>query len=419
MKVLWVSIRIFSDNEEKETGVWLKALAKRLVQVPNFKLANVSFMNGVDNIVRCDFGNIIQWAFPVDKIDKYGYPSNLTKQRFRRIISEFKPDIIQVWGSENRFKLLPFSAELEGIKVLTIQGVLNSIAPNLLLGLSFWEKLSTIGIRELLTCQSIFTLKKTFLREGKIENEMIKRSDFIITQSDWTDSQIRFINPKAQFYRTHRQLREEFLNAEKWDCFPHEKHIVYSAAVGYPLKGLHVLLRAMGLVKEHFPDVQLRLVGATGRKDFLASGYLKFIFQLIAKYKLERNVIWLGSLTAKQIVSNLQEASVFVNPSFVESYSLAFAEAMSIGTPSVISFAGAMPELAQNNQEALFYTPTDYKQCAYLITRLLLDTKLCYELSYKAVQKSILRNEEFDIIREQMNIYAHIIKAETPSINNK
>lgn len=410
MKILWVSTRIFDNNEETQSGVWQKALGTRLAENDGILLGNVSRKAGVNELSPCNYGKIQQWALPPDKVNKSGFPSELTFQRFEKIIEEFKPDIIQIWGSENPLKLLPFDKIFPGIKVLTMQGVLGSIGPVLLSGLSFKEKVFTIGLRELLKRKNLFKEKKSFLSEGNIEAEMIRRSRFIISQSDWTDSQVRQINPKAKLFRITRALRPEFLNCKQWPDFEHSKPIIYSAALGYSLKGLHVLIRALSIVKQEFPDIELRLAGKTGRKDFLGDGYLRLILRMIKNYGLEKNVNWVGALTAKEIISQLQESAVFVNPSFIESYSLTLAEAMSVGTPSVVSFAGAMPELAENNKEALFFTPGDHKRCAHLIMKLLSDHELALKISQNAIKRSEERELKTDVAKKQIEIYTEIIR---------
>lgn len=413
MKILWVSLRIFENKEETQSAVWLKALAIKLSEMDEIELGNISCKSGISEIISCDYNKIRQWVLPTESIKNSGYPSKLTKNRFSYIIDQFKPDIIQVWGSENPLRLLPFDDQIRGIKVLTMQGVLSSIAPVILSGMTNLELLSTIGIREIIKWRNLFFEKKSFKRAGLIESEMIYKSDYIITQSDWTDSQVRYLNPNAKFYRTHRVLREAFLESKKWGLFKHNRPIIYSAAVGYSLKGLHILIKSLAIVKMKYPDIELRLAGAIGRTDFLGEGYLRFILRLIKNLDLEKNVIWLGAIPASEIVKNLQESSVFVNPSFVESYSLSLAEAMSVGTPSVVSFAGAMPELAEPNKEALFFSPGDYKNCASLISLLLSDNELSNRISENAISRADERNFKHDTVSEQIKIYKDIINSST------
>lgn len=408
MKVLWISLRLFDQNDEKQTAVWLKALAIKLSKIPGLQLGNIS--KSQNELKRCDFDSIQQWALPNFSIDKNGLPPQNIKNIYSEILNDFKPDIIQVWGSENPLKLLPFIIEYPAAKVLTMQGVLGSIADKSLIGLSYKDVLKTIGIREIINRQNIYSVAKSFNEDAKLEAEMVKRSDFIITQSNWTESQIRHLNNKAKYFRVQRELRSDFINAEKkWTDFHHEKPIIYSAAVGYTLKGLHIIVKALSIVKLYYPNVELRLAGAIGRTDWLGDGYLRLILKYIKSNGLENNVTWLGAISSKDIILNLQQSSVFVNPSFVESYSMVVAEAMSIGTPSVISYAGAMPELAEDKKEALFFTPGDFKQLAFCINSLLKDMNLSSKISVAAQERSNLRLNKMDNALEQYTIYKEIL----------
>ena len=420
MKVLWISLRLFENSDEKQTAVWLKALAVKLSEMPNLQLANVSKNANSKDLKRCDFGAIQQWALPGFAIDKKGLPPQNIQSYYSDILNEFKPDIIQVWGSENPLKLLPFINQYPAAKVLTMQGVLGSIADRSLIGLSFNNIISTIGIREIIKRQNIYTVAQSFNDEAVHENEMIKQSGYIITQSNWTDTQIRHLNTKAIFYRVQRELRHEFISlGRKWTDFTHENPIVYSAAIGYTLKGLHTLIRAISIVSQFFPHVELRLAGITGRRDWLGDGYLRFILKEIKKHNLEGNIVWLGPIAAKDIVKNLQESSVFVNPSMVESYSMVVAEAMAVGTPSVISYAGAMPELAEDKKEALFFTPGDYKQLAHKIISLLTNEQLSKSISIAAQSRSNKRIQENDNAAQQYQIYQDIFAKFNKISSNK
>lgn len=408
MKVLWVSLRLFENSDEKQTAVWLKALAIKLSKISGLQLGNIS--KSQKELKRCDFDSIQQWALPNFSIDKNGLPPANIQEIYQNILNEFKPDIIQVWGSENPLKLLPFVNEYPAAKVLTMQGVLGSIADKSLIGLSYKDVLKTVGIREIISRQNIYSVAQSFNEDAKLEAEMIKRSDFIITQSNWTESQIKHLNNKARYFRVQRELRSDFINVEKkWTDFQHDKPIIYSAAVGYTLKGLHILIKALAIVKSYYPNVELRLAGAIGRTDWLGDGYLRLILKYIKSNGLENNVVWLGAISSKDIILNLQQASVFVNPSLVESYSMVVAEAMSIGTPSVISYAGAMPELAEDKKEALFFTPGDFKQLAFCINSLLKDMNLSRKISIAAQERSNLRLNTIDNALEQYTIYKEIL----------
>jgi glycosyltransferase involved in cell wall biosynthesis len=409
MKVLWVSSRIFEKVDEKQSGVWQKALAEKLADHKELILGNISYQDGIKETTYSVYRTIHQWGIPrIGKVNN-GMPPKKVCRLFSETVKEFNPDIIHVWGSENPFKLLPFKDNIPGKKVLAMQGVLSSIENTIFMGLSLRDSLSTFGIREILTQSSLWSIRRSFRKESQVEEQIIKSAEYIITQSDWTDSQVKPINTQATYYRTIRTLRKPFIDCNTWLNYEHKKHVLYTTSWGYSLKGLHVLLKALAIVKHDIPDVELRIAGAYGRCDFLGDGYFRFVLRLIRKLGLQHHVVWLGGIEANEIVKNLQQASVFVHTSFVESYSVALAEAMSVGTPSVVTFAGAMSELADNNKEALFFTIGDYKRCAHLIIKLLCDEKLSTEISQNALKRSLERNKFNDVATNQMNIYRKIL----------
>ena len=94
--------------------------------------------------------------------------------------------------------------------------------------------------------------------------------------------------------------------------------------------------------------------------------------------------------------------------SYVESYSLAVAEAMMIGVPLVISYAGAMPELAQDRVTALFYTPSDFFSCAYRLKQIIEDEKLAYGMSIASRSIAAQRNVSSVLGDLQISIYKEV-----------
>lgn len=412
VRILWISSTIFENVDEVRSGAWQKSLAIRLARSKEIVLGNVARSREVNQVTKSNFENIQQWAFPVDPKRNALSSKHKDKQRLIAIANEFKPDIIQIWGSENFLKLIPFDKSISGIKVLFMQGVLGSIAPYVLAGLTSKEILSTIGIRELIERSTLFGLRKSFYSDGIIENKMINSADFIVSHAEWVDAQVRFVNSNVPIIRTHRSLRPEFLTSDKWkaeDKFS-SAPVIFSTAIGFPFKGLHTLLKAVVILKKTYPDIQLKIAGATGRLDFLATGYIRLLLRMVKKYDLGDNIVWLGPLNAENIIHQLRNASVYVHSSYAESYPNSLAEAMSIGTPSVVTAIGGIPEMATNNLEALFYAPHDFKHCAFQINKLLNSLSLSRSISLNAIKRAEDRNLKFDIVEEQLNIYNQVLK---------
>ena len=91
-------------------------------------------------------------------------------------------------------------------------------------------------------------------------------------------------------------------------------------------------------------------------------------------------------------------------PSFVESFCMTLEESLFAGTPTVASFSGAMPELATNEESALFFPPGDIVMCARCIERILTDVKLATNLSLNSYNSK--RKEDRTLtVKKQLEIY--------------
>jgi len=114
----------------------------------------------------------------------------------------------------------------------------------------------------------------------------------------------------------------------------------YALSVGTlePRKGIEPLIQAMGHADA--PDVPLLIVGPDGWGEVS-------IADIVAREGLpEGRVRSLGFVSDAQLAVLLQRASVFVFPSLAEGFGLPVVEALSLGTPTVISDTPALVEVA-------------------------------------------------------------------------
>ena len=271
----------------------------------------------------------------------------------------------------------------------------------------------TIGIKELIKPWSSLPYQKySFKRRGKVELECLKKFHYISYQSEWVRRELVLSSPNASFLKTRIMLRKSFYDAEPWQYKGRiDAPQIFSTASGsISYKGFHILLRAIGWLKPKYPNIQLRIAGhVKGR--YMQSGYTKYLESLIRDLDLVENVVFLGSLNEYQIVKELQNVDVTVIPSFVETYCLAFAESMIIGTPTIASYAGAMPELAEDGKDAFFYNSMDFISCAYYIDQLVCDKSLAEKLSANGRKRRLQENDRELVVNTQLDIYHKIIES--------
>jgi D-inositol-3-phosphate glycosyltransferase len=112
-----------------------------------------------------------------------------------------------------------------------------------------------------------------------------------------------------------------------------------------PLKGLDILIRAMGLL-EHGRDVRLLVVGGSPGRD----RELDRLRCLVSELGLGENVTFTGAVKQSELPKYYGAADAFVLPSYYESFGLVALEAMACGTPVIVSRVGGLSSFVKNGE---------------------------------------------------------------------
>ena len=419
MKVLWLCNATFSDNSIKATGGWLQPLAEMLQQKSEIQIINITRGN-VNVTTQSDHGNIIQYLIPNRKeLKNNQYATKESCLEVKKIIDKINPDIVHIWGTENIWASIYQQGYITCKTIIDIQGLLFACADYFYGGLTNSEIMQSIHLKEILMpWRCLFWKKHIFSKRGNIELQCLKQFENIAFQSNWVYHQIKSINKKASYFNSKIILRNSFYTATQWEYkLPSSPIIFSSASAAVSYKGIHVLIKAIGSLKQKYPNIQLRLAGNIKVGNKLLDGYSIFLKKLIKKLNLEKNVIYLGSINEDQIISELKNCNVCVVPSFIETYCLAFAESMIVGTPTVVSYAGAMPELADNEIEAIFYNSIDYRDCAAKIERLINDKELAEKISNNCRSRRLKENNRKAVIDNQIKIYEALLESTNADMN--
>jgi glycosyltransferase involved in cell wall biosynthesis len=185
--------------------------------------------------------------------------------------------------------------------------------------------------------------------------------------------------------------------------------IFTTAAYPSPFKGLHVAIQAVAALRHRYPGVRLRIAGPLQRSGVRQNGYVRWLNALARESQLEGHVEWLGALSALDIVRELQSAGAALIPTFVESYCVAMAEAMRVGTPTVAAFTGGTAHLGRDEETCLFFPPGDVAMCAYQLDRLLADQELALRLSHQAREVALVRHDRTRLVHSQIDTYCQVL----------
>lgn len=113
------------------------------------------------------------------------------------------------------------------------------------------------------------------------------------------------------------------------------------------VKGLDMLLPAWRAVQNRFPDWRLVIAGGDDGYHGV-SGYLYEVMGKVQTLGLER-VEFPGPLYGAEKLQAYRNADLYVLPSYSENFGMTVAEALSMGTPAIVSKGAPWGGLAQEN----------------------------------------------------------------------
>lgn len=423
MKVLWITnipLGILGErlNGKRSGGLWMSALLDEFALKKECELVVATAIPRVESI-RAEENRVVYYGIP----GQYPllYKENDTKNiaAWETMLKQEKPDIIQVWGTEFTHGLcvLRLADTLNIPSVIHMQGYLGSITRHYLAGISHDELKKTVTFRDFIKHDSIEQQQKKYFASVSKEKEMLQLSGNIIYESDWCEDSVRAVVPNIVSYRRAESINKTFFG-HSWSLDKAEPHTVMCTASGYPLKGLHMVLRAVSMLKEDYPDIKLYVPGTKMVSDgslkwqIRKNGYTKYIEKLINELDLKKNIVWMGYVTQEQLAERLTKTRVFVLSSSIENHSNSLKEAMLVGTPSVASAVGGVPEYVRNGENGFLYRFEEYEIMAMHIKKLFEDDDLACKISKQSKEDMTKLHSGLDIYNKTMSIYRSILSSE-------
>lgn len=143
-----------------------------------------------------------------------------------------------------------------------------------------------------------------------------------------------------------------------------------------PEKGQAGLLEAFAKVSAHRRDLELMLVGDGPEGDDLRSR--------AKALGIADKVEFTGRLGEKETLDQIAASDILVLSSFMEGLPIVLMEAMAIGTAVIASRVAGIPELVEDGQSGLLFTPSSWDELADCMSRLLDDPALRKTLANNA-----------------------------------
>ena len=361
-KILWICNTPLPEIQD-ELGIrnynegWLVGISNQLKKrkdiefyyaFPQEKYKRI-FMRTIDRIHFIGFSNFHKNLYSIEQ-------ANINT--FSTIIKKVNPDIIHIFGTELPHCLECVSSVQNKTKiVISIQGLTSEISKKYVKDISLYDMLRGKFFDGKYRC--ILEEKYEFFRRGINEKKALQNVTNVIGRTEWDKKCVKLINSKCKYYFCNETLRETFYEG-KWDINKIQRHSIFVSQAYYPIKGLHIMIPALPMIKEKYPDVKV-YVG--GNKSFLEdTAYGIYINKLIKFYNVDENIIFLGYLNTEKVKQRLMLSHIMLMPSLIENSPNSIGEAMIVGTPVVAANVGGISSILRHNREGYLYPCLNIKK---------------------------------------------------------
>lgn len=416
MKVLWLCNVIIPQVcsclgiEQGNSGGWMTQLAEMLDHTDEIELGICAPLRQERHLTEISWGhNSLFWGFQNMEWNPCKYDESL-EGVFDSIIKKFQPDIVHIFGTEFPHTLAMVRAFGNPNKtVIHIQGLVSVIAKHYEAYLPD-RVVRRKTFRDVVRQDGIVEQKRKFEERGKFEVEALKSVNHVMGRTDWDRACCKLINPDVTYHYVQEMMREEFYDG-KWRYENCEPYSVFMSQGNYPIKGLHLALESIMLLKEKYPNVKLYVAGTNTvecvgcQQKLRRTYYSKYLNQLIKKWKLEENIIFLGQLSAEQMKERFLLSNVFISPSSIENSPNSIGEAMLLGTPIVASDVGGVSSLIEHKKNGFLYQADATYMLAYYITQLFDYNEKAMQLSKTSVQRARIIYQPQEITKQLLDVY--------------
>lgn len=323
----------------------------------------------------------------VDIINNWNYEED--KIILCIINNDYNIELLKKIKKNNRVQVILLNREKNSSGIRVILKYINIILKNKIdiIHCHLYEavKISILGKLIRPNIKIFYTVhdKKIYNKFSKIDiliqNYFIKK---ILAISNSVKEDIVSINNKIPV-----EVLRNSIDLEKFNI-PKVKHkgirIGCVARIMPEKKGQDILLRAISIVKEIYPNVECWIAGEPKKGEEKSLLNLKILSE---RLNIKSNICFKGNVS--NIPLFLSEIDIFVLPSRYEGFGIAIIEAMASRVPVIASNLEGPKEIIKDNNFGELFNVEDYKQLANLIIKLI-ETKpnMKVEESYKYVEKN-------------------------------
>lgn len=410
MKVLWIvsnAANYESKNKHMYNGCgWIASLESKLKGNRNIELAETFFVK-TDEPKKAIIDDVTY--FPIktpfsSKLDVlkslFINQNSIDKKKvclLLEIINEFNPDIIHVFGTEDVFGLVAQETSIP--VVIHLQGVLNPYLNAFLPPFMSWKKYPSIGLKYQHRFIRRFD-KKQWEHGCDREKRIFLANKHYMGRTEWDKMITKTFNMNADYHIVWEVLRDCFYSKELSRTLP-KKLTLVSTISNTIYKGCDVILKTAKILKD-FYNIEFIWKVFGGVNNVFFERFTSIMADDV-------NVKMCGIASAEELKDELQNATCYVHPSYIDNSPNSVCEAMILGCPVVSTNVGGISTVVDNGVTGFLVPANDPYMMAYRIIALYRDEHLNEKIGTEARRIALLRHDPEIICKRIVEIYKDII----------
>lgn len=413
MRVLFLSaipVSVQNDGWGYHGSGWVEAFLNAMRQyAPQVQLAVAFDWRTNNNITWGDVRNGIKlfplqvfksrWSVLKKNLD-FDKHACLLLPELKEAVKDFNPDVIHIFGSENALGII--CGEVDIPCAIHIQGFLpsydNAKYPP---GMSEREIIPSFWLHPLAHFLQKHLIN-VYHKSANREIEFLSRCQAIMGRTHWDKAIAELYAPQADYHYVSEMLRGPFYkNAGTWQLKQHDKNSLYTIVTVSSMpsfKGHDMILKTAKVLSHHTSlKFQWNVYGVPWSLNGIGKYY--------GISEKENHVTSCGVVKPNELVHILQQADLFVLPSYIENSPNSLCEAQMIGLPCVATNVGGVASLIENERTGMLVPANDPVMMAYAIRNVLNDKNLARRLGYNAFRKAIERHNPETIVSDALRVY--------------
>lgn len=405
MRVLWLSVTP-SNYDTTIFGGWIASLENIVHYYCKEVVLGIAFEH-VDSVYKKEKNGIIYYPVKIfnNNLDKLkwkidpDYEWFLLKPKLINIINDFKPDIIQCFGSEWPFGLI--AKEVNVPVVIHMQGFSNIYRLSNQMALTLPERYYVVRFNPAKIFQQRFKEYKS-RKTANTEKKIMNINKYFMGRTEWDRNIVKYYSPNSLYFHCEEAIRPEIKNSHKhWKYEEDECMRIISISNASTLKGNSLILRTAKILKDFNFNFEWKVAGS---KDSF-----KIFEKLLNINHNDVNITMLGSIDVNGVVAELINNEVYVHTAIIDNSPNSICEAQLIGIPVISTNVGGIPQLIEDGNTGLLYPYNEPHTLAFLLMSIHNKKELLEHLSRNEKNVSNRRHNEMDIADRLITIYKKII----------